>query len=106
MLILDILPGIADLENTAPRIKSDFKPKHDEIIRKQKQAQIRKQRPLKRIATVVIGLGLMAYMIYLIIVTQRAAPKIYDPYEILGLSRVRLHTYNPVVCEVVVNFSG
>ncbi|KAI5307010.1 secretory subunit [Ascosphaera pollenicola] len=86
-MLYNLLKPKKDLENTAPRIKSDFKPKHDELIRRQKQAQIRKQRPLKRIATVVTGLCLMAYMIYLIIVTQQAAPKIYDPYDILGLSR-------------------
>ncbi|KAI5285759.1 secretory subunit, partial [Ascosphaera aggregata] len=76
-----------NLENTAPRIKSDFQTSHDDLIRKLRQAQIRKQRPLKRIATVITGLCVMAYMVYLIIVTQRTAPRLYDPYAILGLSR-------------------
>ena len=35
----------------------------------------------------VTGCGLMAYMIYLIIVTQRIIPKIWDPYTILDISR-------------------
>lgn len=30
----------------------------------------------------------MAWMIYLIIVTARTVPKIWDPYDILGISRV------------------
>lgn len=30
----------------------------------------------------------MAWMVYLIIVTARSTPKVYDPYEILGVSRV------------------
>ncbi|KAI5294877.1 secretory subunit [Ascosphaera acerosa] len=80
-------PHRLDLENTAPRISSDFTPEHDDLIKRRKQAQVRKQRPLKRIAAVVVGLCVMAYMVYLIIVTQRSAPRLYDPYEILGLSR-------------------
>jgi translocation protein SEC63 len=31
----------------------------------------------------------MAWMIYLIAVTARSSPKIWDPYDILGISRVR-----------------
>ena len=30
----------------------------------------------------------MAYMAYLIVITARASPKIWDPYDILGVSRV------------------
>ena len=36
----------------------------------------------------VLGYAVMGYMIYLIIVTQRITPKIWDPYTILGISRV------------------
>ncbi|KAI5310230.1 secretory subunit [Ascosphaera atra] len=86
-LLYHLVKPNKDLENTAPRIQSDFQPPQDDIIKRQRQKQIRKQRPVKRIATVVIGLAIMAYMIYLIVVTQRTAPKLYDPYEILGLSR-------------------
>ncbi len=35
----------------------------------------------------------MAYMAYLIVVTARTATKIWDPYDILGVSRVSLLTY-------------
>ena len=30
----------------------------------------------------------MAWMVYLIVVTARTVVKVYDPYEILGVSRV------------------
>lgn len=30
----------------------------------------------------------MAWMVYLILVTARTTPKLYDPYEILGIARV------------------
>ena len=35
----------------------------------------------------VVGYGVMTYMIYLIITTQRIIPKIWDPYTILEVSR-------------------
>lgn len=44
---------------------------------------------MKRIITVVLGYAVMAWMVYLIIVTARSTPKIWDPYDILGISRVR-----------------
>ena len=81
------MPG---LENTAPRIQSDFKPKHHDVIQGHKQKLLRKERRIKRLITVVLGYALMAWMIYLIIVTARNTPKIWDPYDILGISRVRL----------------
>ncbi len=77
-----------DLESTAPRIKTDFKPEDDDLIQGQKRKQWRKERRIKRIITVVVGYAVMAWMIYLIIVTQRLTPKIWDPYDILGISRV------------------
>lgn len=82
--------GYLDLENTAPRIKSDFRPQNGDIIQKQKQKLLRKERRLKRIFTVLGGYAVMAWMVYLIIVTARTSPKIWDPYEILGISRVSL----------------
>lgn len=46
---------------------------------------------MKRIITVVVGYAIMAYMVYLIMVTARSTPKIWDPYDILGISRVRVY---------------
>lgn len=77
-----------ELENTAPRIKSDFKPQNADLIEAQKRKRLRKERRIKRIITVILGYVVMAWMIYLIIVTARTTTKAYDPYEILGISRV------------------
>jgi translocation protein SEC63 len=38
-----------------------------------------------------LGYAFMAYMVYLIAVTQRTVPKLWDPYDILGVSRVCLY---------------
>lgn len=43
---------------------------------------------MKRIVTVILGYATIAWMIYLIIVTARTVEKVWDPYDILGISRV------------------
>lgn len=79
---------LKDLENTAPRIKSDFKPEHADLVEAQKRKRLRKERRIKRIITVILGYIVMAWMVYLILVTARTTTKSYDPYDILGVSRV------------------
>ena len=79
---------VVELENTASRIQSDFKPQDAELIDGQKRKQRRRERRLKRILTVVVGWLMMGWMVYLIMVTARAVNKIWDPYEILDISRV------------------
>ena len=88
-LTYNVLKKNAEIEHTAPRIKSDFKAKHDDLIQTHRRAQKRKEFKTKRTIAVVIGYLVMAWMVYKIIVTQRIVPKIWDPYDILGLSRVR-----------------
>jgi translocation protein SEC63 len=87
-LTYNVLKRNDEIENTAPRIKSDFKPKDDELIQAQRRAQKRKEFKMKRSIAVVVGYLIMAWMVYKIVVTKRILPKIWDPYEILGLSRV------------------
>ncbi|PTU22969.1 hypothetical protein P175DRAFT_0474689 [Aspergillus ochraceoroseus IBT 24754] len=86
-LTYNLLKPSKGLENTAPRIQSEFKPQHEDLIEAQKRKRLRKERRIKRIVTVILGYAIMAWMVYLIIVTSRAAPKIWDPYQILGVSR-------------------
>lgn len=86
-LTYNLLKPTKNLENTAPRIKSDFTPEHADLIEAQKRKRLRKEYRVKRIITVIIGYAVMAWMIYLITVTARSTPKIWDPYDILGVSR-------------------
>ncbi|PWY88702.1 hypothetical protein BO94DRAFT_545790 [Aspergillus sclerotioniger CBS 115572] len=86
-LTYNLLRPSKGLENTAPRIKSEFKPEHAELIEAQKRKRLRKERRIKRIVTVIVGYAVMAWMVYLIIVTARITPKVWDPYDILGVSR-------------------
>ncbi|KAJ5704019.1 Heat shock protein DnaJ N-terminal [Penicillium malachiteum] len=86
-LTYNLLRPSKELENTASRIKSDFKPEHADLVEAQKRKRLRKERRIKRIATVVVGYAVMAWMVYLILVTARTTAKLYDPYDILGVSR-------------------
>ncbi|KAI9369594.1 Sec63 Brl domain-containing protein [Aspergillus egyptiacus] len=86
-LTYNLLKPPKELENTAPRIRTDYKPEHEDLIEAQKRKRLRKERRVKRIVTVIVGYLVMAYMAYLIVVTARTAPKIWDPYEVLGVSR-------------------
>jgi translocation protein SEC63 len=88
-LTYNILKPSTQIETTAPRMQSDFRIEDDDLIQAQKKRQRRTERKTKRIICAVIGYAVMAYMVYLIYVTQRTVPKIWDPYDILGVSRVR-----------------
>ncbi|KAI4186079.1 MAG: hypothetical protein L6R41_003705 [Letrouitia leprolyta] len=86
-LTYSILKPTKELENTAPRIKSDFKPPDENIIQGQRRKQWRRERRLKRLITVIAGYATMALMLYLIAVTKTTMPKIWDPYDILEIPR-------------------
>jgi translocation protein SEC63 len=78
-----------ELENTGARIDSDFIPEHVDLIQGQRKKQKRLERRLKRGLLMVAGWTMNAAMIYLILVTARLTPDIWDPYDVLGVSRVR-----------------
>jgi translocation protein SEC63 len=78
-----------ELENTGARIDSDFVPEHVDLIQGQRKKQKRLERRLKRGLLMVAGWTMNAAMIYLILVTARLTPDIWDPYDVLGVSRVR-----------------
>jgi translocation protein SEC63 len=87
-LTYSVLKPSKELESTAPRIRTEFKPEERSIIDEQKKTQRRKERKLKRMLFSAGGWLLMAYMVYLILVTARTVTKLWDPYEVLGVSRV------------------
>jgi translocation protein SEC63 len=92
-LTYSVLKPSSDPGATAPRIASDFRPGHADLIDGQRKAQKRKERKLKRGITVVAGWAIMALMAYLIVVTARTIPKIWNPYDILGISDVWLRYF-------------
>ncbi|KAF2461888.1 Sec63 Brl domain-containing protein [Lineolata rhizophorae] len=74
------------LENTAPRIQSDFKPEHADLIEGQRRKQKRKERKVKRMLISIGGWLVIAWMVYLMVVTARTTPKLWDPYSVLEVS--------------------
>lgn len=87
-LTYNILKPSNDPAASAPRVKSDFRPEHADLIDGQRKAQRRRERKLKRIITVIVGWVVIAFMVYLINVTARSINKIWNPYDILGISDV------------------
>ncbi|GAB7366486.1 hypothetical protein MBLNU230_g8279t1 [Neophaeotheca triangularis] len=67
-------------------IETDYQPKDADLIDTQRAKQKRKERRTKRILTVATGWLVMAYMVYLMVVTARNTPKIWNPYDILDVS--------------------
>ena len=80
----------AELENTGTTIESNFAPEHADLIQGQRKKQKRAERRTKRGLLMLGGWSLNALMIYLIWVTARTVTKIWDPYDVLGVSRVRV----------------
>ena len=78
-----------ELESTAPKISSDFKPKDAELVENQRRKQKKKERRVKRLILAALGWAFIAVNVWWMVNTQRIAPKIWDPYEILDVSRVR-----------------
>lgn len=75
-----------DDDALAPRIKTDYKTEHAATVDALRTTQKRKQWRVKRAIVVVVGWAVMAGMVYLIMVTQRTVPKLWNPYDILGVS--------------------
>lgn len=81
------LKSSKELENTGSRIPSDFTPEHEDLISRSRRKQKRRERKLKRMLLSLLGWCVMAYMVYLMATITRITPKVWDPYDILGISR-------------------
>ncbi|KAF7930793.1 uncharacterized protein EAE98_001905 [Botrytis deweyae] len=84
-LTWDVLRPRSDPGATAPRIKTDYKPEHADLIDSQRRAQRRKQRKIKRMIAMVVGWAIVALMAYQFQVTARTVAKIWNPYDILDI---------------------
>ncbi|KAI0128742.1 Sec63 Brl domain-containing protein [Xylariales sp. AK1849] len=84
-LTYNLLRRSTDASALAPRIKSDYKSEHHDIVEAQRATQKRKQRKVKRFIAAVVGWVVMAGMLYLILNTQQSVAKIWNPYDILGV---------------------
>ncbi|KAI1267398.1 Sec63 Brl domain-containing protein [Xylariaceae sp. FL1019] len=85
-LTYSLLSPSKDPAALAPRTKTDYRPEHADIIDAQRKTYRRKQRKIKRGIAAILGWAIMAGMLYLIVTTQRTTAKLWNPYDILGLS--------------------
>lgn len=87
-LTLQPEPGLSK----TPLLKdSTYKPPNSDLIDGARRRQAKRERRLKRFTSIVIGWVLFVYMAYLIATTKSVVGKIWDPYDILGISTVRRH---------------
>ncbi|KAF4981344.1 hypothetical protein FZEAL_2829 [Fusarium zealandicum] len=85
-LTYTLLRPTRDQDALAPRIKTDFKTEHTATVESLKTTQKRKQWRVKRAISTVVGWSVMGGMVYLIMVTQRTIPQLWNPYDLLGIS--------------------
>lgn len=86
-LILLSEPGLSK----TPLLKDNaYKPPNSDLIDGARRRQAKRERRLKRFTSIVIGWVLFAYMVYLIATAKDVEGKIWDPYDILGISTVCL----------------
>lgn len=68
------------------RIQTKFKPAHADIVDSLRRRDRRKDRKIWLILLAMAGWAIMSYMLYLISTTEVPAPKLWNPYDILGIS--------------------
>lgn len=72
-----------------PRIKTDYKPKHGDLVDAQRSRDRKQGRRWGLTFAVLVGLSVMAYTAYLIHYVETPVEKrLWNPYDILGISEV------------------
>ncbi|TGZ84212.1 hypothetical protein EX30DRAFT_338758 [Ascodesmis nigricans] len=80
-------PSSVPGSSKAPLINSpDYRPPKLASVEAARKRQARRERRLKRFASILIGWGVFGYMVFLIKTTETTASKIWNPYDILGIS--------------------
>ena len=81
----------SDPSKLFPRIQTDYRPKHADLVDAQRSKDRRRSRRLGLTIFVLLGWAVMIYTAYLIhYVEAPVAQRVWNPYDILGISEVRL----------------
>ncbi len=99
-LTYNILKKDTNVEASAAPRQADHETEDDDLIKESRRKAKRKERKLKRIIAAFIGYVVIAGMVYLIIITARVTPRLYDPYDVLGVARVSDLALPPVAWSV------
>ncbi|EGX94518.1 translocation complex component [Cordyceps militaris CM01] len=85
-LTYSLLRSGSDAGKQAPAIQTDYKHTHANVVDALRATQKRKQRRIKRAIVAIAGWALMGAMTYLIMTTTPVVHKLWNPYDILGIS--------------------
>lgn len=84
---------LAEKDTTKPLVNTGFQPPNSDLIAAARRRQAKRERNLRKFVLISAGWALFAYMLYLIITTEATVNKIWNPYDILGISEVRSRKY-------------
>jgi translocation protein SEC63 len=85
--------SINDPSKLFPRVQTDYKPKHADLVAAQRAKDRKQNRRVGLTIFVLLGWAVMAYTLYLIhYVETPAVQRTWNPYDILGISEVSLCT--------------
>lgn len=83
--------SINDPSKLFPRVQTDYKPKHADLVAAQRAKDRRQSRRVGLTVFVLLGWAVMAYTLYLIhFVETPAVQRVWNPYDILGISEVSI----------------
>lgn len=69
-----------------PRTQTNFRHAHSDTVDSLRKQERRKDRKLWLVVAVLTGWAVMGYMLYLIQTTEAPSQKLWNPYDILGIS--------------------
>lgn len=85
--------SINDPSKLFPRVQTDYKPKHADLVAAQRSKDRKQNRRVGLTLFVLLGWAVMAYTLYLIhYVETPAVQRLWNPYDILGISEVSLYS--------------
>lgn len=88
---------LSDPTKKFPRIQSDYKPKHADLVASQRSKERSQGRRWTLLFFVLVGFAVMFYTAYLIhYVETPAINRVWNPYDILGISEVGAHSERPL----------
>lgn len=79
-----------------PRIQTDYKPKHADLVASQRKKEFSQGRRWILALFVLVGWAVMSYTAYLIYYVETpAVNRVWNPYDILGIAEVCACHFDP-----------
>lgn len=86
-----LLKGLGNPAAVFPRVQSNFRHSHSDLVDAERAKYRRQQRRLGLIMAVTVGWATIGYMLYLIqFAEEHQIERVWNPYDILGIADVRV----------------